>query len=128
MVATSSLIFVYNADSGGLNTLKDSLNKLISPQTYNCNLCALTHSAIGEKRAWKKFRNQFPIAMEFYHKDEFERAYKSKWLPKYEYPLTLLASESGLELFLSSEEFKAFANLKDLTSALNKKAAVFKLN
>jgi hypothetical protein len=37
------LLFVYNADSGLAAALFDSAHKLLSPQTYACNLCALTH-------------------------------------------------------------------------------------
>jgi hypothetical protein len=37
-----SLVFVYNADSGVFNTLSDIAHKIFSPETYACNLCALT--------------------------------------------------------------------------------------
>ncbi|NJM95354.1 MAG: GTPase, partial [Acaryochloridaceae cyanobacterium CSU_5_19] len=37
------LIFVYNANSGGINTALDIAHKLLSPSTYRCNLCRLTH-------------------------------------------------------------------------------------
>jgi len=35
-------IFVYNADSGPINGLKDYFHKIIKPETYECNLCAVT--------------------------------------------------------------------------------------
>ena len=37
------LIFIYNADSGLFNTVTDIAHKIFSPETYSCNLCALTH-------------------------------------------------------------------------------------
>lgn len=36
-------LFVYNADSGLFNTATDIAHKILLPETYACNLCALTH-------------------------------------------------------------------------------------
>jgi hypothetical protein len=36
------LIFVYNADSGILNLLKDAVHKLLKAETYPCSPCAPT--------------------------------------------------------------------------------------
>jgi hypothetical protein len=49
----TQLIFVYNADSGGLNTLFDIAHKVVSPETYSCSLCMLTHGVLSERTAWK---------------------------------------------------------------------------
>jgi len=65
------LIFVYNADSGLFNTLTDIAHKLLSPQTYNCNLCALTHTAFGMRDEWKEFLEELDAELEFLHRDEF---------------------------------------------------------
>jgi len=43
----SKLIFVYNADSGLLNAMKDWAHKIVSPETYPCSLCALTYNNLG---------------------------------------------------------------------------------
>ena len=37
------LVFVYNADSGFFEALKDGVTKFASPSTYPCRLCALTY-------------------------------------------------------------------------------------
>jgi len=50
------LIFVYNANSGKLNSLLGSAHKLFSPKTYSCNLCALTHYLFHENTQWELFR------------------------------------------------------------------------
>ena len=42
------LIFVYNAGSGKLNALFDMAHKIVSPTTYECSLCALTHDAFQD--------------------------------------------------------------------------------
>ena len=50
-----TLLFVYNADSGLLNSAKDYVHKIISPKTYECNLCAVTFGNFGIKNEWKRF-------------------------------------------------------------------------
>ena len=105
------LVFVYNANSGKANALLDGIHKVIHPETYNCNLCALTFGAFTEKKAWKEFRQSAEVEMQFLHKDEFEKQYASKWLPIYGYPVILFANDENLELFISSEE------LQDLTTS-----------
>ncbi|MBL4782655.1 MAG: hypothetical protein JKX92_10480 [Porticoccaceae bacterium] len=69
------LIFVYNANSGLMNSIMDSMHKVISPNTYSCTLCEITYGAFAELPDWKKFRRSFPGRMKFYHIDEFEALY-----------------------------------------------------
>jgi hypothetical protein len=66
-----NLLFVYNADSGLASALFDSAHKLLSPSTYSCNLCALTHGPAGPKREWAEFLKILPEPPEFLHRDEF---------------------------------------------------------
>ena len=44
------LIFVYNAKSGTLNAAIDYFHKIVSPETYDCNLCILTYDNFGKKK------------------------------------------------------------------------------
>jgi hypothetical protein len=69
------LLFVYNADSGLLNTLKDTVHKAIAPETYACNLCRITYGAISMRDEWKNFIAGLPHDVAFMHRDEFVRAY-----------------------------------------------------
>lgn len=69
------LVFVYNADSGAFNLLTDIAHKIFSPETYSCNLCALTHSNFGMKKQWKDFLKSIDAEMEFLHADEFKEKY-----------------------------------------------------
>lgn len=108
-----SLIFVYNANSGTLNALFDIGHKLISPDTYDCKLCSLTHSAFAERKAWKEFRENNSIKMEFLHKDEFEQQYE----PRYEYPVVLLQTGAIKEL-LNREAIAAQPDIESLISAI----------
>ena len=69
------LIFVYNADSGVLNALKDAVHKTVSPETYECNLCAITYGSVSMKPEWRKFIRSLPVETEFLHRDEFLEVY-----------------------------------------------------
>src|SRR5205085_12170638 len=71
--ALSALIFVYNAESGLFNALSDMAHKLISPETYQCNLCALTYSAFGMRKSWKQFLETLDRPIEFLHADELKQ-------------------------------------------------------
>ena len=76
-----ALVFVYNADSGVFNTLSDVAHKIFSPQTYPCNLCALTHSATGMRREWKRFLDGLDRPVEFLHADELQARYGVAGVP-----------------------------------------------
>jgi hypothetical protein len=71
------LIFVYNADSGLFNTLTDIAHKALSPQTYACNLCAITHSYFSMRDAWKDFLTELGAECEFLHRDQFRARFPS---------------------------------------------------
>lgn len=70
-----ALVFVYNAASGLFNAVADAAHKLISPETYACNLCALTHTTFGMRGEWKQFLNGLGRPLEFLHADELENVY-----------------------------------------------------
>ena len=107
------LIFVYNADSGVLNTVKDIGHKLFSPQTYDCFLCSLTHDTFKENPEWKTFRDSSPIEMIFLHRDEFEEKYHQQS----EYPVIFKETE-GLEIFISKQTLASYSSLSDLIQAV----------
>ena len=69
------LVFVYNADSGAINLVKDFWKKMVKPSSYECNLCMQTFGTFDVKKDWKKFINSIEIDSEFLHKDEFEEKY-----------------------------------------------------
>ena len=100
------LVFVYNADSGFINTLIDIGHKAISPQTYECNLCGLTFGLVGEHKQWKKFREESNTEMEFLHRDEFEQ----KYARKFEYPV-ILKENNDLSVMISQAELNEIQTL-----------------
>ncbi|WP_067032452.1 GTPase [Allomuricauda sp. CP2A] len=115
------LLFVYNANSGARNAILDSMHKVFSPSTYDCNLCDITFGVMAENRAWKKFREQSNISMSFLHKDEFAKTYASKFGHRYTFPIVLLENEHELELFISTEELNALQSAQELIDTIQKR-------
>ncbi|MEL6927256.1 MAG: GTPase [Cyanobacteria bacterium J06600_6] len=103
------LIFVYNANSGLMNTLMDIGHKAISPQTYECNLCGLTFGIVSEHKQWKQFREASKAEMEFLHRDEFEQKYGQK----FEYPVVLQADDN-LRVAIAKTELNEIKTLDEL--------------
>lgn len=66
------LLFVYKADSGLFNTATDIAHKIFSPETYECNLCALTHGYFTIRKEWERFIRELGIPTEFRHRNELE--------------------------------------------------------
>ena len=113
------LIFVYNANSGKLNTLFDIAHKLLSPGTYQCDLCSLTHGALSEKKAWKEFREKTGLEMEFLHKDEFEKLYDNS----FDYPVVLKQSDNTIDLFLNADEISQVKSVDGLIELIEQQAS-----
>ena len=113
------IIFVYNADGGILNGIKDLLHKNLSPKTYDCRLCAVTYDNFGMIREWKGFIQTLNIPAEFLHRDELEEKYKIKDVLL---PATFLQSKEGeITLWIQSNEINTCQSLNDLKElVLNK--------
>jgi len=111
------IIFVYNADSGRINNWFDIGHKLLSPDTYACNLCSLTHGVFAEREEWKRYRDSIDAELVFLHKDEFEKANDPG--TSIRYPIILKELESGeLEVLVSTEEINSLNNLDELIEKL----------
>lgn len=115
------LIFVYNAESGFVDKLLDNVHKIISPSTYDCNLCTITHGKFTEDELWKSYRESSKTPMAFYHKDEFLKTYKSKWLPKFDFPLVLSESNTSLDVFMDSKTLNGLTSSEELIEEINKR-------
>lgn len=112
------LIFVYKADSGMFHTLGDMLHKLVSPHTYECRLCALTHGVFRMHPQWRNFIDELDQEVEFLHRDEFDRRYPGNGI---ELPAVLRQGVQGLESVLSAGELAATDSLEQLERLLLKK-------
>ena len=111
-----SLIFVYNADSGIFNSISDSIHKIISPSTYQCNLCKITYGITNEKDEWKNYISSLPYRVIFLHKEEFKKQYPNV---KERLPAVFKILGSKTILLISADEINKCRNLSDLKKLVN---------
>ncbi|HLL74530.1 MAG TPA: hypothetical protein VK421_04645 [Pyrinomonadaceae bacterium] len=109
--ARPALVFVYNADSGVFNALADAAHKIFSPRTYQCNLCALTHSAVGMRKEWKEFLNGLGVPLEFLHADELRARYGAAGVAL---PAVFKRGGGGLEVLIGADSINVCGTLDDL--------------
>ena len=106
-----TLLFVYNADSGVINSLKDYVHKSVSPATYQCNLCALTYGSLGMKSTWVQFVDGLGVPVEFLHRDELRQRHGVEDLFL---PAVLLKDGSGVSVLIPAEEVNELWTLDEL--------------
>jgi hypothetical protein len=111
----SKLIFVYNADSGVFNLLADVAHKIFSPQTYSCNLCAITHSNFGMKKEWKEYLESLETPLEFLHADELKSKYQFE---KVELPAIFKEENGNLILAVNAAAINRCNSIEDLKQCL----------
>lgn len=111
----SQLIFVYNADSGLFNTLTDIAHKIISPSTYSCNLCSLTHSYFAVKKDWTEFLSGIDAELEFLHKDELIEKYGPSNISL---PVIFLYRDKQLQEWITTAEINACSRIEDLKTLI----------
>jgi hypothetical protein len=114
----SKLIFVYNADSGLLNSLKDWAHKIVSPGTYPCNLCALTYDNLGMRRSWREFIDRLGYEVEFLHRDELAERYEVKDVPL---PAAFILQDNALNLWIRCETMDVMNSLDELETLVTQK-------
>lgn len=114
-----TLIFVYNAESGLFNTLSDVAHKIFSPQTYACNLCALTHATFGVRREWKEFLESLDARTEFLHADELRRSRYD--VEELALPAILLEHGARLEVFVDAAAINSCRTLDELKRLISSK-------
>lgn len=117
----SKLLFVYNADSGLRNLIIDSAHKILSPKTYDCNLCQITFGAFTENGIWKEFRKKSKLQMDFLHKDEFKKAYASKFEHQFTFPIVLAETENELEVLIKTEEMNGLNTAEELIRLIDER-------
>jgi len=121
----TKLIFVYNADSGMFNTLSDMAHKIFSPNTYECQLCQITHGNFSMRDNWKEFMAGISLPVEYLHRDEYESRQKQEpeCYPKVSYPCVLKHTDSSKSLseFISSSEINRTKDVKELSELISEK-------
>lgn len=109
------LVFVYNAEAGLANGVMDSIHKLVSPSTYQCSLCAITHGFTRMKDDWRAWLEQSGRPFEFFHRSDFRQAW-----PKVdvELPAVLVQENDALSLLVGAAELAHIDNVGQLVALL----------
>lgn len=110
------IVFIYNSNSGIANSLLDIGHKILSPNSYECNLCSITFGLLTEKEEWKKFRESVNYKLEFLHEDEFE----NKYADKREYPIILRLNDTNefIEI-LGKDDINEIKSVEELIRKLD---------
>ncbi len=104
-VPKQNLIFVYNAKSGGLNAVLDYVHKMVSPDTYDCNLCKLTYDNFGQIKKWNDFLTSSNISVDYYYKDHLIQIGMD---PEMELPAVFFNDKSCILTLLNSSDIPGF--------------------
>ena len=115
MPESSALVFVYNADSDFFSKLTDFAHKVISPKTYACRLCAITHSNFGMKQDWRQFLEKLDLPVEFLYRDELKR---DVLLPQVKLPAIFLREDGKTSLLIPALEIREAASLDELKNLI----------
>ena len=111
---SKELIFIYNAKSGLVNELIDFAHKIVSPQTYECNLCAVTYGTFTMKNRWANYIDSLPIEYVFTYKDKLV----SEELKKVKLPSVFFRDGEKFEELISANEINIINDLEDLITVL----------
>ena len=111
----SELIFIYNAKSGMVNEFLDFAHKIVSPSTYNCNLCAISYGNFTMKKKWSDYISSLPVRSTFTYKDKVsEYGYNNIELPS-----IIFRNGSRSKVIISSEEINKLKKIDQLINILS---------
>lgn len=109
------LIFVYNAEAGLVAGMMDSIHKLVSPATYACGLCAITHGALRMDPRWRAWLRTAPIEAIFHHRPDFHAAYPEVDVAL---PAILRDTDGRLAPLLTGPDFAAITTVDALIARI----------
>lgn len=120
-----TLVFVYNADGGVLNSIMDSAHKLFAPSTYQCALCAVTHGVVAMRSEWQDYMRGLPYETRFYHRDGFRKDWPGlgEALPA----IFFQVRANDLKILIVRSELVSITSVAQLTALLGRRIAELKL-
>jgi hypothetical protein len=113
-----TLVFVYNAEEGMRHAIMDSLHKTFSPQTYACNLCAITYGPFRMDRQWRDWLQTLNMPMRFFHRSDFRAAWPQS---DFALPAVLIEIDGSLVSLLTPQDFATIRSVDTLIAALEQK-------
>jgi len=111
-----TIIFIYNAKSGLISGLSDSIIKIVAPSQYECNLCKITYGPVSMKEEWAQFIETLPQDKVFLHKDELKGKYET--LNNYDLPAIFLRHDNEFSLLVSKDKLNTLRSVIELKNIL----------
>jgi hypothetical protein len=113
------LIFVYNANAGLAAGIMDSLHKLVSPSTYECDLCAITYGLTRMDPQWKAWLKAQAFEAVFHHRPDFHAAYPALA----DVPLPVILSDRGgtVETLVAAPDFSGIDSVDALIALIEQR-------
>jgi len=108
------LLFVYNAQKDLLNGAVDYAHKVFAPSTYKCDLCALTHHNLGQRKSWKAFRKEVKADISFHYIKQFEKQFNES----HDYPVILERRNGQNRVALTKEDLSQFQFVEELIAGV----------
>ncbi len=106
--------FIYKAKNGLANSIFDLAHKIVSPDTYECNLCKITHGAFTETKKFKELKQKYNITL--WHIDDYE----TKYPKESKYPLIIIRDEKQKEIGrVAAEEINSLTDVDELEIILD---------
>ncbi len=119
-MSTPQLVFVYNAEAGLVQGMLDSLHKTLSPDTYECALCAITHGFFTMDKKWRAYLKALPIEAAFFHRSDFKETFPGADV---ELPAILIARGQEIMPLVTAPEMVKIKSVDDLCAVLDEKLA-----
>jgi len=123
-ITRKELIFIYNAKSGLVNELVDFAHKIFSPDTYDCNLYAMTYGTFIMEESWGKYIQSLPIKSVFTYKDKISE----DELKNVKLPSVFFRDGKKLRELISANEINNINLLEDLIGTLEIKLKEIRMN
>lgn len=114
------LVFVYNAEAGLLNGIMDSIQKVVSPSTYACDLCAITYGLTTMNSKWRVWLKQLDMPAQFFHRADFRRAWPDE---NVRLPAILMEKDDQLTALIAADAFESIKHVDQLIAVLEGKLA-----
>ena len=116
------ILFVFKASNAPISKAVDWFHKVISPGTYQCQLCQLTHHHFGSRALLKTWQKQIPYEVEFWYEDQWNEKHREEELPL----IAILQTDqtAQIEIILTKEEIEKLTSLDELLSRVSEKIAL----
>jgi len=114
----TTLLFVYNADTGLFSVMTDYAHKILSPKTYPCNLCAITYGNMGMNKKWKEYIDNLTFPIEFLHRDEFLKRYDLK---DTQLPAAFIKKGENIDVLIDHTEINECTSAEELMGLVTRK-------